>query len=86
LAGIALAPAATPETNSKPLDVSFFGSNLFLSDGRFNKPPERPFLYLPKLPTLPRHVTAALQGQTQAAWSRKTPAEAKAQTRVVYIG
>jgi hypothetical protein len=30
LAGIALAPAAKPETNSKPLDVFFFGSNLFL--------------------------------------------------------
>jgi hypothetical protein len=41
LAGIALAPAAKPETNSKPLDVFFFGSNLFLGDGRFNKPPER---------------------------------------------
>ncbi len=41
LAGIALAPSAKPETNSKPLDVFFFGSNLFLGDGRFNKPPER---------------------------------------------
>jgi autotransporter-associated beta strand protein len=40
LAGIALAPSAKPETNSKPLDVFFFGSNLFLADGRFNKPPE----------------------------------------------
>jgi hypothetical protein len=41
LAGIPVAPAAKPETNSKPLDVFFFGSNLFLSDERFNKPPER---------------------------------------------
>jgi hypothetical protein len=41
LAGIAFAPAAKPETNSKPLDVFFFGSNLFLGDGRFSKPPER---------------------------------------------
>src|SRR6266446_7275313 len=37
----ALAPAAKRETNSKPLDVFFFGSDLFLGDGRFNKPPER---------------------------------------------
>jgi hypothetical protein len=41
LAGIALAPSAKPETNSKPLDIFFFGSNLFLGDGRFNEPPER---------------------------------------------
>jgi hypothetical protein len=41
LAGIALAPSAKPETSSKPLDVFFFGRNLFLGDGRFNKPPER---------------------------------------------
>ena len=41
LAGIALAPSAKPETNSKPLDVFFFGGNLFLGDGRFNQPPER---------------------------------------------
>jgi hypothetical protein len=41
LAGIALAPSAEPETNSKPLNVFFFGSNLFLGDGRLNKPPER---------------------------------------------
>src|SRR5436190_24171783 len=41
LAGIALAPSAKPKTNSKPLDVFFFGSNLFLGDGRLNKPPER---------------------------------------------
>jgi salicylate hydroxylase len=34
LAGIALAPAAKPETNSKPLDVFFFGSNLFFGDGK----------------------------------------------------
>src|SRR5256885_1149656 len=40
-AGIALAPSAKPETNPKPLDVFFFGSNLFLGDGRLNKPPER---------------------------------------------
>ena len=39
--GIALAPSAKPETNSKPLDVFFFGGNLFLGDGRFNQPPER---------------------------------------------
>ena len=32
---------AASETNSTPLDVFFFGSNLFLGDGRFNKPPER---------------------------------------------
>jgi hypothetical protein len=41
LAGIALAPSAKSKANSKPLDVFFFGSNLFLVDGRLNKPPER---------------------------------------------
>jgi hypothetical protein len=41
LAGIALAPSAKPETNSKPLDVFFFGSNLFIGDRWLNKPPER---------------------------------------------
>src|SRR6516165_4802958 len=41
LAGISLAPSAKPETNSKSLDVFFFGSNLFLGDRRLNKPPER---------------------------------------------
>jgi hypothetical protein len=41
LTGIALAPSAQPETNSKPLDVFFFGNNLFLGDPRLNKPPER---------------------------------------------
>jgi hypothetical protein len=35
LAGIALAPSAKPETNSKSLDVFFFGSNLFLGDGGY---------------------------------------------------
>src|SRR5262245_38733791 len=40
LAGIALAPSAKPGTKSKPLDVFFVGSNLFLGDGRLDKPPE----------------------------------------------
>jgi hypothetical protein len=41
LAGIVLAPSGKPATNSKPLDLFFFGSNLFLGDGRLNESSER---------------------------------------------
>jgi len=39
-AGITLAPSAKPETISKPLNMLFFGGNLFLGEWRFYKPLE----------------------------------------------
>ena len=39
--GIALAPLAKPETNSKLLDVLLFGDNLFFGKRWFDKRAER---------------------------------------------
>jgi hypothetical protein len=38
--GITLAPSAKTETISKPLNILFFGGNLFLGEWRFYKPLE----------------------------------------------
>jgi hypothetical protein len=40
-AGITPAPSVKPDTISKPLNVLFFGANLFLGEWRFDKSLER---------------------------------------------